>query len=248
MLPVKYITVNDLQPVVRLLSDVAAITAGKTSRRRTLLSGLSQLIKADSWSWLLVQFYESENGEDPEFELLDIEQSSDNEQVRRKFALQGHHPVVRMADFDDDDLKSCRTFAVDHALLSRYPLPNRVASILAFHRNAHQPKFNTGETALIHLVASQVVWIHDTELQVSYDEYPALSPRQRTVLRMLLNGDSRKAIASKLRLSEHTINDYIKILHRQFKVRSRAQLLACFINGALSLPEVGVTPDGNALD
>ena len=57
----------------------------------------------------------------------------------------------------------------------------------------------------------------------------ALSPRQREVLRHLLRGDSVKQIAAALNLSQHTVNEYVKDLHRHFGVSSRGELLALFI-------------------
>jgi DNA-binding NarL/FixJ family response regulator len=56
-----------------------------------------------------------------------------------------------------------------------------------------------------------------------------LSPRQREVLAHLLRGDSVKQIAATLHLSQHTVNEYIKDLHRHFNVSSRGELLALFI-------------------
>ena len=57
------------------------------------------------------------------------------------------------------------------------------------------------------------------------DEAP-LSRRQRETLRLLLKGDSAKAIASKLDLSVHTVNEYIKGVYRVKRVHSRAELMA----------------------
>jgi transposase len=38
----------------------------------------------------------------------------------------------------------------------------------------------------------------------------------------LISGDSRKQIAQKLNLSEHTVSDYLKEIYRNFGVNSRA--------------------------
>ena len=64
--------------------------------------------------------------------------------------------------------------------------------------------------------------IHDPRM----DELP---PRLRPVLRQLLAGDAEKQVALKLGLSPHTVHQYAKLLHRHFKVSSRAELLARFI-------------------
>ena len=56
-----------------------------------------------------------------------------------------------------------------------------------------------------------------------------LPPRVRQTLDCLLQGDSEKQIAGKLRLSRHTVHDYVKSLHRKFAVSSRGELLARFV-------------------
>jgi DNA-binding CsgD family transcriptional regulator len=53
-----------------------------------------------------------------------------------------------------------------------------------------------------------------------------LPPRQRDVLMCLMNGDSEKQAALKLDLSQHTVHDYVKMLHARFGVCSRGELLA----------------------
>ncbi len=59
-----------------------------------------------------------------------------------------------------------------------------------------------------------------------------LSPRQREVLDLLLTGKNGKQIAADLRLSVHTVNDYIKAIYRRYDVSSRAELLAAVHVGA----------------
>jgi DNA-binding CsgD family transcriptional regulator len=56
-----------------------------------------------------------------------------------------------------------------------------------------------------------------------------LAPRVRQVLRCLLEGDSDKQIASRLNLAPFTVNQYTKVIHRHFAVKSRAELLARWI-------------------
>jgi DNA-binding NarL/FixJ family response regulator len=56
-----------------------------------------------------------------------------------------------------------------------------------------------------------------------------LPPRVRQVMALALCGHSRKLIAEKLELSEHTVVDYLKQIYKQFGVNSRVQLLSRFI-------------------
>jgi DNA-binding NarL/FixJ family response regulator len=55
-----------------------------------------------------------------------------------------------------------------------------------------------------------------------------LSQRLRQTLGRLLDGDSEKQVAYRLRLSRHTVHEYVTSLYRRFHVSSRAKLLvAC---------------------
>jgi len=45
-------------------------------------------------------------------------------------------------------------------------------------------------------------------------------------LRGLTRGRSEKRLAAELRLSPHTVHDYIKVLYRHFGVQSRSELVA----------------------
>lgn len=61
--------------------------------------------------------------------------------------------------------------------------------------------------------------------------FPAmeLSPALRRVLTQLLEGRSEKQIASRLRRSFHTVHNEVREIYRQFRVNSRAELLALFV-------------------
>jgi DNA-binding NarL/FixJ family response regulator len=48
----------------------------------------------------------------------------------------------------------------------------------------------------------------------------------RDVLNCLLDGDSEKQVATRLRLSRETVHQYVKVLYRHYQVSSRAELLA----------------------
>jgi DNA-binding NarL/FixJ family response regulator len=58
-----------------------------------------------------------------------------------------------------------------------------------------------------------------------------LSTRQRQVPFQLLPGDSVKQIATKLSLSNYTVNDHLKHIYRRFGVSGHGELLAQFPSG-----------------
>ena len=57
----------------------------------------------------------------------------------------------------------------------------------------------------------------------------ALAPRLRRTLDLLLSGNSEKETAKRLGLSHHTVHEYVKDLYRHFGVRTRAELMARWI-------------------
>jgi DNA-binding CsgD family transcriptional regulator len=56
-----------------------------------------------------------------------------------------------------------------------------------------------------------------------------LAPRVRAVLTCLLEGDSDKQVAARLKVSTYTVNQYAKVVFRHFGVTSRAELLARWV-------------------
>ena len=91
----------------------------------------------------------------------------------------------------------------------------------------HAPR----QRAITHLIISQIDWLRraGTDVQANDDVLLTITARQREILIHLLGGDSRKQVARKLKLSEHTVNDYIKDLYRRLEVTSNIQLLAKFM-------------------
>jgi hypothetical protein len=59
----------------------------------------------------------------------------------------------------------------------------------------------------------------------------ALPPRLVQTLAALARGLSEKQVAAELGLSQHTVHDYVKELHRRLRVQSRGELLARYLGG-----------------
>lgn len=66
-----------------------------------------------------------------------------------------------------------------------------------------------------------------------------LSPRLRQTLAILLEGNSEKQVASRLRLSRATIHEYIQSLYQHFHVNSRGELHAVFLRRAYPAMSAG---------
>jgi DNA-binding CsgD family transcriptional regulator len=63
----------------------------------------------------------------------------------------------------------------------------------------------------------------------------ALVPQVRRVLQCMLEGDSDKQIAFRMRLSTYTVNQYTKVVFRHFRVRGRTELMARWIRRRWSI-------------
>lgn len=74
----------------------------------------------------------------------------------------------------------------------------------------------------------------------------ALPPRTRQVLRCLLEGDADKQVASRLGLTRHTVNQYIKVVFHHFGVSSRTELLARWIRRGWGNGSPGPTTKGKS--
>ncbi|MDX1383734.1 MAG: response regulator transcription factor [Thermoanaerobaculia bacterium] len=61
---------------------------------------------------------------------------------------------------------------------------------------------------------------------VEHDDDYGLSPREREVLQLVVDGLGKPAIARRLGLSYHTVGNHVRSIYRKLQVRSRAQAVA----------------------
>ena len=97
-------------------------------------------------------------------------------------------------------------------------------------RNLGQPAFGPREKNLVHFALENITWLHSTAEETFPPEVlVGLTPRRRSVMLMLLDGLSRKEIASALAISEDTVGDHIKAIYAHFGVGGATQLAALFL-------------------
>ncbi len=107
-----------------------------------------------------------------------------------------------------------------------------IISGVVLFRKPGRPAFDERACRIAHLIVSECQPLHHDGLNLSnVDPVVALTPRQRTVLSLLIDGQSVKEVAEHLSLSPHTVNDHCKAIYRHFNVSSRAELLRRFMNG-----------------
>ncbi|HEX6810785.1 MAG TPA: helix-turn-helix transcriptional regulator [Planctomycetota bacterium] len=91
---------------------------------------------------------------------------------------------------------------------------------------------NAGETLTARLLQTPETsgWMLTLDVRPADQGKLRLPPRLRLVLDQLLSGASEKEIAAKLRLSSHTVHQYVKLIYQRLGVSSRAELMAQFIS------------------
>jgi DNA-binding CsgD family transcriptional regulator len=113
-------------------------------------------------------------------------------------------------------------------------LNDNVASVISFTRRVNKPRYTERERMLVHLLFSQVDWLHRSGLNLpSGKTVLKLTPRERQVLIHLMGGDALKQIAIKMGLSRNTVDTYVKSIYRQLNVNSRPELMAQFTAGTV---------------
>jgi DNA-binding NarL/FixJ family response regulator len=106
----------------------------------------------------------------------------------------------------------------------------RGLSGLALVRPTREADFAPRARSVVQEVYAAVVPLIGGPLAGFDDPSPTdLPPRVRAVLRCLLEGDSDKQIAARLRISRYTVNQYTKAVYRHFGVSSRSELLARWV-------------------
>jgi DNA-binding CsgD family transcriptional regulator len=246
---------TDVRAIVRLLGEVATLQGGHAAQKRYLMDGLCNLIGADCWVWgLACQMDPSQ----PQVYAGIIQGGFSEERFARYLRALEHPDLTWLGKrfFQEIKEKKChltrlrqqidvdsrfttssaypvwREADVGPLMMSLRPLDERSGSAIAIYRRFHGELFTARESRIVHIVLGEVAWLH--ELGWPEDRgvsVPTLTVQCRIVLNLLLEGQSRKAIAAHLASFLHTVNDYIKELYHHFQVHSQPELMRRFFVG-----------------
>jgi DNA-binding CsgD family transcriptional regulator len=115
------------------------------------------------------------------------------------------------------------------------PLPTGgilVAGLLLRRDIDQKRPFSSRDRLLFEMVHSEAGRINSSDPSFGGSDVLHLTPRQYQTLKGLLDGHGEKQIATRMRLSSNTIHSHIKALHRYYRVSSRSELLAHFVQRA----------------
>lgn len=121
-----------------------------------------------------------------------------------------------------------RPAGCDHQLTSVCQVAaGGATSAITIHRSPGERDFSPRECALSSFFHNELGRLIGRALVSGIEPgLGSLSPRLRQTLDCLLDGDSEKQVAARLRLSGGTVHQYVTMLYRRFGVRSRAELMA----------------------
>lgn len=245
----------DVCLMVELLGYIAGLDVDLASRRRILLERLALLIDADCWHWCLLG--RKTPGDLPTFSVFLT--GGFTEERFAKYLTAQEHP--EMAGFNAPflaELEKCgkhltrlrqqvdpenrfpksdvyrlwREADVAPLILSMRPTSHGPVSAVTLFRNFDRPLFNERDNQIAHIILCSVPWLHEE----AWPNHPgqivsALSPRLHTVINLMLQGMSRKQIASEMGISIHTLNGYVKDIYARLGVHSQSELIRRFIEG-----------------
>ncbi|MEM1296861.1 MAG: LuxR C-terminal-related transcriptional regulator [Verrucomicrobiota bacterium] len=246
---------EDIRAMIRLLGEVGAAPLSLESKRVFMMEGVAALIGAEKWTWSILGTPSVEQ------ELVNtvlIHGGFSEEQLAEHLKLQEHEdlqwltaPLMKALGqatgqttrlqqqlANEEQIAQASIYplfqkaGLGAAMFSCRPTSNGQISAISLFRNLDDGLFSRREARIAHILLSEVPWLHDI-VWTSHlsDSVSSLSKRQRIALSFMIQGKSRKQIASDMEISVHTVNDHVKELYRIFAVQSHVELMRRFIEG-----------------
>jgi DNA-binding CsgD family transcriptional regulator len=98
--------------------------------------------------------------------------------------------------------------------------------VIALKRALNEKPYGEAEREILDLAHTECGGLIEAPPQKHAPLAGAWSPREKETLDLLLTGASEKSVAATLRLSPHTVHDYVKAIYKRMGVASRAELMA----------------------
>lgn len=234
-------------------------------KKRKLMAGLCDLVKADAWLWVLAaEFipgrqpvyagYQYGGFNEDEFaKFLEVQTYPEMADLTAPFIQQAHDAAPRNVTRNLQDIVTVEVFESSSVYpawnacgfhpraLSGRMLDEKAFVGTALYRRVGAPFFTPREALIIQILMTEVSWLHEQGWPEDRGaKVPDLSPRLWLVHEMLLQSSSRKQIAGHLGISENTVAGYIREIYRHFGVNSHAQLVSRFFQGDIGNGSPGI--------
>jgi len=249
-----YSKTDKVRELIRWITAPSFIALSVAEKRESLTEHLSRSIDAQVgfWGWgrgmpmdngiapiasILVGFTPEQKIGLHQMALSENTHELLNVPVRELLRLDSHVSVTRSQFWTDEQWnrdervkESFHRFGFDDWLVSVDYFREDTWNNLTFFRALGAPPFGEAEKQLVDLAMASISWLRPNVADiVPASTFVDLSPRQRTVLMLLLEGLSRKQIAANLEITLHTVNDHCKELYTRFGVNSSSELSARFL-------------------
>lgn len=121
-----------------------------------------------------------------------------------------------------------RPSGLDHVIYSLEAGAGPVVTGLGLTRPAGDPRFGEDERNAVQLFHHELIPLlrRDVASPAAHSIYASLTPRERDVLKEMLDGQSDKEIAAALALSRYTVSQHAHSIYRKLGVSGRKELLA----------------------
>jgi DNA-binding CsgD family transcriptional regulator len=128
-----------------------------------------------------------------------------------------------------------RLSGIDHYMMSIHAVPRwDLSHSIWVHRAVGEKPFTRRDRDLLQIVHAEVGRYIGGPLASAVEPGSGgLTPRQRSVLARLLQGDSEKQAAARLGISTATLHEHVATVYKHFQVVSRPELMAKFIGRGL---------------
>lgn len=243
----------DVRAMVRLLGDVIALHGGHREKKTHLMDGLCRLVGADAWVWTLACRIEPGGPQTyaglmhggftaPRFarfveavEHPDMGEATkcffaEVERTCRQTTMLRHEIDPGEIALKSDVSQIWAAADIGSLIMSTRPYDDGSQSGIGLYRNLLREPFTQRQKMIVHTVMDEVGWLHLTGWPDDRAAtVPQLSPRQRMVLNLLLDGMSRKQVSIHLGITENTVSAYARQVYQHFGVHSHQELFRKFM-------------------
>lgn len=243
---------EDTSSLLRLMSEVSTLDGSIRKKKSYIFEKLTEVVHADCWTWTIIPQIQPgdktaaidflhggfeqdrlaaflEASEHPQMEKVHapfirkvIDRQVQTTLLREEFDPKGQFP--EMAVF-----QLWQKANISPMLLSARMIGDGAISLAGFYRKKKSRPFKRREARVVQSLLKEVDWLHAGNIEsIRRKKSFHLTPRERTVLNLLIDGATRKMIAFHLNLTENTVAGYIKDVYKIYGVHSQAELLKYF--------------------